>query len=87
MASSEELRETRLRKLKLIEKAGMEPYPAKVPRDSCLADAKKDFAKIEKSGKPYSVAGRVMAIRGQGAILFLVLDDGKATFQLSLIHI
>jgi lysyl-tRNA synthetase class 2 len=81
MASSEELRETRLRKLKLLEEAGMEPYPAKVPRDSCLGDARKDFAKIEKSGKPYSVAGRVMAIRGQGAILFLVLDDGIATFQ------
>ncbi|MCX6715683.1 MAG: lysine--tRNA ligase [Candidatus Taylorbacteria bacterium] len=81
MASLEELKETRLRKLELLRKAGMEAYPAKVPRDHCLADARKKFAEYEKSGKVVNLAGRVMAIRGQGAILFFVLDDGKATFQ------
>ena len=81
MASLEELRSTRLHKLDLLKKAGMNPYPAKVPRDFCLADAKKDFKDHEASQKPVSLCGRIMAIRGQGAILFLVLDDGKATFQ------
>ena len=87
MASLEESRKARLAKLELLKKAGMEAYPAKVPRDFCLADARKSFAEYEegkggkKDGKPVSVAGRVMAIRGQGAILFLVLDDGKGTFQ------
>lgn len=81
MASLEELRSTRLAKIELLKKAGMEAYPAKVPRDFCLADAKKSFKDYEASQKPVSLAGRIMAIRGQGAILFLVLDDGKATFQ------
>lgn len=81
MASLEELKQTRLNKLALLTQAGMEAYPAKVPRDSCLADARKNFAAIAESGQTYSVVGRVMAIRGQGAILFLVLDDGQATFQ------
>ena len=81
MASLEELKETRLRKLELLKKAGMPAYPAKVPRDHCLADARKNFAGYEKSGKVVNLAGRVMAIRGQGAILFYVLDDGKATMQ------
>ncbi|MDB5259584.1 MAG: lysS [Candidatus Taylorbacteria bacterium] len=77
MASLEELRATRIEKLELLKKAGMNPFPAKVPRTTCLADAKANFAE----GKAYSVVGRVMAIRGQGAIIFIVLDDGKAKFQ------
>jgi len=81
MASLEELKETRLKKLELLKKAGMDPYPAKIPRGRSLADAHKDFASLEKSGEAVSVAGRIMAIRGQGAIQFFVLDDGTATFQ------
>ncbi len=81
MASIDELRTARLAKLELLKKAGMEAYPATVPRDHCLKDAKANFAEYEKSQKSVNLAGRIMAIRGQGAILFAVLDDGKATFQ------
>src|SRR5882762_6985480 len=81
MASLEELKQARLHKLELLKKTGMDPYPVSVPRSFCLADARKNFKDYEKSKKPVSLSGRVMAIRGQGAILFLVLDDGKATFQ------
>ncbi|MEI8328335.1 MAG: lysine--tRNA ligase [Candidatus Taylorbacteria bacterium] len=81
MASLEELRKTRLNKLALIKDAGMNPYPAKVPRSFSLIDARKNFAEYEKSAKPVSLCGRIMAIRGQGAILFAVLDDGTDTFQ------
>jgi lysyl-tRNA synthetase class 2 len=77
MASLEEIRTTRLQKIELLKKAGMDPYPAKVPRDFCLADAKAHF----HEGKPVSVSGRVLALRGQGAILFVVLYDGKGKFQ------
>jgi len=86
-SSLEELRNIRLAKLELIKKVGMNPYPAKVPRDFCLSDARKNFAEYDEkgsgkeAGKAVSLAGRIMAIRGQGAILFVVLDDGKATFQ------
>lgn len=59
----------------------MNPYPSKVPRSFCLGDAKANFEKNEKSGKEFSIAGRIMAIRGQGAILFAVLYDGKGKFQ------
>jgi lysyl-tRNA synthetase class 2 len=81
MASLEELRKTRLAKLELLKKAGMDPYPSKAPRDFCLKDAKGNFSEYEKSQKSVSLAGRIMAIRGQGAILFLVLDDGNGVFQ------
>ncbi|MES2216384.1 MAG: lysine--tRNA ligase [Patescibacteria group bacterium] len=87
MASLDELRAIRLQKLELLKKAGMDPYPAKVPRTFCLADARKNFTEYEEgkggkhAGETVSLTGRIMAIRGQGAILFLVLDDGKSTFQ------
>lgn len=81
MASLEELRQTRLSKLELLKKAGMDPYPSKVPRTFCLHDAKANFSKYEKSGEKVSLAGRVMALRGQGAIIFAVLYDGKGKFQ------
>ncbi|MEN9524603.1 MAG: lysyl-tRNA synthetase, partial [Candidatus Parcubacteria bacterium] len=71
----------RLAKLELLKKAGMEAYPAIVPRDHCLKDARANFPEYEKSQKVVNLAGRIMAIRGQGAILFAVLDDGKATLQ------
>jgi lysyl-tRNA synthetase class 2 len=81
MASIEELKAARLHKLELLKKAGMPVYPAKVPRTFCLSDAKNNFSQYEESKKEVSLCGRIMAIRGQGAILFFVLDDGKGTFQ------
>lgn len=81
MASLEEIRKTRLEKLQVLQKAGMSPYPSKVPRTFCLFDARKNFGEYEKSKKEASIVGRIMAIRGQGAILFVVLYDGKGKFQ------
>jgi len=81
MASQEEIKEVRLKKIELLAAAGMEVYPAKVPRDFCLRDAKKNFEAFEKSKKSVSVAGRIMAIRGQGAIFFVVLYDGRGKLQ------
>ncbi len=81
MSSLEELKETRLKKLELLKKSGINPYPSKVPRTFCLFDAKENFLDYEKKEKEISLAGRIMAIRGQGAILFIVLYDGKGKFQ------
>lgn len=81
MASLEELKVIRLQKLELLKKAGMNPFPSQVPRDFCLADAKIGFVENEKSKKEFSIVGRIMAIRGQGSILFIVLYDGKGKFQ------
>ena len=81
MASLEEIKEARLKKLEILKDKGINPYPAKVPRDFSLVEVKKDFENLEKTEKSFSVAGRVMAIRGQGAILFAVLFDGTEKLQ------
>lgn len=78
MASFEELRDTRIAKLAKLKSAGMDPYPAKVPQTHTLSEIKEVF----KDGLKASLVGRIMAIRGQGAILFIVLYDGTEKFQL-----
>ncbi|MBI5134136.1 MAG: lysine--tRNA ligase [Candidatus Taylorbacteria bacterium] len=80
MASLEEIRQGRLAKLAILQKAGMNPYPIETPRDLELSELKARFDELSGKGD-VSVAGRVMAIRGQGAILFVPLFDGTATFQ------
>ncbi len=81
MSSLDEIREVRLKKLALLKERGINPYPAKIPRDFSLSDLKINFADKEKAGEPFSVAGRIIALRGQGAILFAVLFDGTEKFQ------
>jgi lysyl-tRNA synthetase, class II len=81
MASLEEIKQARLLKLEKLKEKGIDPYPAKVPRDFDIIALKKDFATYESGAKPVSVSGRVMAIRGQGAILFAVLYDGTDRIQ------
>ena len=81
MASLEEIRDGRLHKLQLLRDKGIDPYPARVPRDVSNAEFKNTFAELENSQKQVSLAGRIMAIRGQGAILFAVLFDGTEKIQ------
>ncbi len=81
MASLEEIRQSRIEKINRLIEAGMDPYPARVPRDYPLVNVKDEFTALETSGETRSITGRIMAIRGQGAILFVVLDDGTAKFQ------
>ncbi len=81
MSSLEEIKEGRLQKLEILKSKGINPYPAKVPRDFDIATLKASFEKYEKAGNEVSLAGRVMIIRGQGAILFAVLFDGTERLQ------
>lgn len=85
MASIQELKDARLLKLKKLEELGINPYPANVPCDFELSYLKENFEKLElesqSSNKEFSIVGRVMAIRGQGAILFAVLKEGNTEFQ------
>jgi lysyl-tRNA synthetase class 2 len=81
MASIEEIKKARLLKLNLLKSKGKECYPAYVPRDFSIKSVKDNFSSLENSSKQISIAGRVMIIRGQGAILFAVLYDGTERMQ------
>lgn len=81
MASLEEIKSTRIHKLEILKARGINPYPSKVPRDFPISELKTDFTSYTEKGDTVSIAGRVMAIRGQGAILFAVLFDGTEKIQ------
>ena len=84
MASIEEIRNTRLGKKKLLESRGLSPYPATTNKDIDLKDLRTNFEKLASEESVSTVAGRIMAIRGQGAIYFVSLFDGTDTFQMVL---
>ncbi len=79
MASLEELRAVRLSKLEKLREAGMNPYPLEITRDYSLQKVENEFDSL--LGKEISLAGRIVALRGGGAINFVQLDDGTGTFQ------
>jgi lysyl-tRNA synthetase class 2 len=81
MASIDEIRAARLHKIDILKSKSIDPYPAKVARDFAISEVKENFKDFEYEVKEFSVAGRVMAIRGQGAILFAVLFDGTEKIQ------
>ncbi len=81
MSSIDEIRGLRIKKLKLLESKGVNPYPAESKREITLADAILNFDSLEVKKETKWIAGRIMSIRGQGAIIFITLNDGTAAFQ------
>src|SRR3989344_3860960 len=81
MASTEEIRNTRLEKLEKIRKSGMDPYPSRSMRDYTLSEAVAKFPSISKGGKGVSLSGRVMSIRPHGSLVFFDVNDGTGSFQ------
>lgn len=83
MASLEEIRQSRLQKLAVLRAAGIDPYPARVPRDASHAEIIASFDDFAKRPS-IAIAGRVMAIRGQGGLAFIDVSDGTAKLQILL---
>lgn len=81
MASPEELRNTRKQKVQILKDLGINPYPSKSSIEISLKNVNDNFESLESEGKDIIVAGRVMSLRGQGAILFADLYDGTDRFQ------
>jgi len=81
MSSIDEIRDIRINKLELLKKRGIDPYPSQSKRELSLKDAILNFDSLEKSGESKWISGRIMSIRGQGAIIFLTLNDGTGLFQ------
>ena len=81
MASLEEIRNERLRKLSILKTMGVTPYPIVSNSDATLSEAVAQFTKLSKRKKPISLVGRVMSLRGQGALVFFDLNDGTGLFQ------
>ncbi len=81
MSGLDDVRAERLKKLAIIKERGINPYPAKSNRTHLIADALLAFDSLSQNSTEIIFAGRVMVIRGQGAILFFDFQDGTGRFQ------
>jgi len=81
MASIEEIKEIREKKIELLEKAGIYPYPSKVEKTHTIFQVKESFKDLESSASEITVVGRIMSMRGQGALCFVDLYDGTNRIQ------
>ena len=81
MSSIDEIRDARIKKLELLKSKGINSYPALSSREISLKEAIDNFNALENTKDAKWIGGRVMSIRGQGAIVFLTLNDGTGTFQ------
>lgn len=82
MPNLEELRKSRIQKIKDLEKAGIDPYPATSKRTHTIAEILSSFSKLKKESKKVSVVGRLMAMRGHGGAMFLDIQDGTDKIQI-----
>jgi lysyl-tRNA synthetase class 2 len=82
MATLQELRNERLRKLQELKDLGVNPYPAHTTRTHILSQITADFTKLE--GQRVSVVGRITNIRKFGKIAFVVIRDASGSLQLFL---
>ena len=81
MATIDELRKIRLRKLKAIRDAGLLAYPLEAKRTHRISEVLGDFAKLSKSKKEIILVGRIRSQRVHGGSTFLHIEDGTGQIQ------
>lgn len=74
---NDELKKESIKKIEILEKAGINPYPAHSNRDKNIADFLDDFDK----GKENTIAGRIRSIRWHGKIGFADIEDESGKIQ------
>ena len=78
-------RATRLAKRASLFEAGQNPYPEHSELEDYVADIEAKYAELadgEDTEDVVKIAGRVVAKRGQGKIMFIVVRDATAEIQL-----
>src|SRR3989338_10664915 len=77
--SEADIRAERIKKLDALRAAGVDPYPASTEASATIAQVLENFETLSANDEEVSIAGRIMALRGQGAIMFCDLYDGSTS--------
>ncbi len=77
----DEIRQVRLDKLEKIKAKGLNPYPSTSSRTHTIVEAIGLFDTLSTDATKVTLAGRVMSLRGQGALIFFDIFDGTGKFQ------
>ncbi|MEK7097513.1 MAG: amino acid--tRNA ligase-related protein, partial [Patescibacteria group bacterium] len=79
--TEKELIEFRKKKLAEIEKLGLNPYPSKSSKDHACQEILDEQKELIASEKKVIVAGRLMALRGHGKLVFADISDESGKIQ------
>ncbi|OGN08904.1 MAG: lysine--tRNA ligase [Candidatus Yanofskybacteria bacterium RIFCSPHIGHO2_02_FULL_41_11] len=71
----DEIRNTKIEKVKKLRKAGIDPYPAISARTHSISDALKKFDEFSGTKEEIVLAGRIMAKREMGGAVFFDIND------------
>ena len=82
MSTVDEIRKSRLKKLKTIETAGFLVYPGQTKRNYSCSQAIKDFNSLSGAEKEIILAGRIMSLRQHGGLIFSHIEDGTSKIQI-----
>lgn len=81
MSGLDEVRGERIKKLSILKDHGINPYPSRSIRTHTVSAALDDFSELATVETIITVCGRIMVVRGQGAILFVDIQDGTGKMQ------
>jgi len=77
----EDIRNFRIEKINKLKEGGMFAYPIQSLRDTEISQVLENWEEFEKKGSDSTLAGRIMALRGQGALIFIEIADGTGKIQ------
>src|SRR3989344_3016520 len=77
----EDIRNERIKKLEILRKSGVDPYPAQTRRTHSIGEVLKKFTAFEKTKKKVAIAGRMTAKREHGGSTFIDLRDESGKIQ------
>jgi lysyl-tRNA synthetase class 2 len=80
----EDIVQERRKKLDALRAAGIDPYPARVPRSFEIAHALEHFEELVPAAKKISLTGRLKSLRDQGKIIFADIADETGKIQVVL---
>lgn len=79
--SLDKIKVARLAKLKILQDAGIDPYPVSTKRQNSIVEIINNFASLEKNNKIVTIAGRIRSIRKHGKAQFLDIEDESGMLQ------
>lgn len=80
--TEKELIEFRKKKLEEIKKLGINPYPSESKKDHEISDILKEEEQFVSSEETVTLAGRIMASRGHGKLVFIDIEDETGKIQI-----
>jgi len=80
----EDIIKERIKKLRELQKLGVNPYPEKANRQFTIDEVLNNFSSWSKTQKKISLVGRIWSIRGHGGVMFCDAKDETGKLQLVL---